>query len=260
MACQTIFTFAQVFSPSWTVFSILLFLSGLGQIGNYVSAFVLGTKKFLLLLLAQYFAPDWTYLISINCPHVHVFLFISVCAGSEILSGKVRVLYASLGVCLCFALGFLILPLFAYFLRDWKSLLLALSLPGLLYIPLWWWVLHYFTFSSLFVCLLSTIWSHAQTIPVNLSLVMKFLVHKHSPVLLMQICFIKLGASVESLGGNAAVLWFVAMLFLLKWSLTLSDLWFSSCWILRKVYPRVSSLVGLSGTSGRSWSHSEKCC
>lgn len=101
MACQTIFTFAQVFSPSWTVFSILLFLSGLGQIGNYVSAFVL---------------------------------------GSEILSGKVRVLYASLGVCLCFALGFLILPLFAYFLRDWKSLLLALSLPGLLYIPLWWFI------------------------------------------------------------------------------------------------------------------------
>uniref|UniRef100_A0A671X9C1 Solute carrier family 22 member 5-like n=1 Tax=Sparus aurata TaxID=8175 RepID=A0A671X9C1_SPAAU len=101
MACQTIFTFAQVFSPSWTVFSILLFLSGLGQIGNYVSAFVL---------------------------------------GSEILSGKVRVLYASLGVCLCFALGFLILPLFAYFLRDWKSLLLALSLPALLYIPLWWFI------------------------------------------------------------------------------------------------------------------------
>lgn len=57
-----------------------------------------------------------------------------------------------------------------------------------------------------FVFLLSTVWSHAQTIPVNLSLVMKFLVHKHSPVLLIQICFIKLGASVESLGGNAAVL------------------------------------------------------
>ncbi|XP_036975942.1 solute carrier family 22 member 5-like isoform X1 [Acanthopagrus latus] len=101
MACQTIFTFAQVFSPSWTVFSILLFLSGLGQIGNYVSAFVL---------------------------------------GSEILTGKVRVLYSSLGVCLCFALGYIILPLFAYLLRDWKSLLLAISLPGVLYIPLWWFV------------------------------------------------------------------------------------------------------------------------
>ncbi|XP_073335964.1 organic cation/carnitine transporter 2-like [Pagrus major] len=101
MACQTIFTFAQVFSPSWTVFSILLFLSGLGQIGNYVSAFVL---------------------------------------GSEILTGKVRVLYSSLGVCLCFALGYIILPLFAYFLRDWKSLLLVVSLPGLLYIPLWWFI------------------------------------------------------------------------------------------------------------------------
>ena len=42
MAVQTIFTFVQIFSPSWIVFSILLFISGLGQISNYVSAFVLG--------------------------------------------------------------------------------------------------------------------------------------------------------------------------------------------------------------------------
>lgn len=165
-----------------------------------------GYQKVPASTIGTIFASDWTYLNSINCPYVHVFLFISVCAGSEILTGKVRVLYASLGVCLCYALGFVILPLFAYFLRDWKSLLLALSLPGLLYIPLWWWVVHYFTFSSLFVFLLSTVLSHAQTIPVNLSLVMKSLVHTHSPVLLIQICFIKLGASVECLGGNAAVL------------------------------------------------------
>ncbi|XP_029304014.1 solute carrier family 22 member 5-like [Cottoperca gobio] len=98
MAVQTVFTFVQIFSPSWTVFSILNFISGLGQISNYVAAFVLGT---------------------------------------EILTGNIRVLFSSLGVCLGFAIGYMVLPLFAYFLRDWKSLLIAISLPGLLYIPLW---------------------------------------------------------------------------------------------------------------------------
>ncbi|KAK5858886.1 hypothetical protein PBY51_002996 [Eleginops maclovinus] len=101
MAIQTIFTFVQIFSPSWPVFSTLLFISGLGQISNYVSAFVLGT---------------------------------------EILTGDVRVLFPSLGVCLCFAVGYMMLPLFAFFLRDWTSLLIAISLPGLLYIPLWWFI------------------------------------------------------------------------------------------------------------------------
>ncbi|XP_067347457.1 organic cation/carnitine transporter 2-like isoform X1 [Channa argus] len=101
MAVQTVFTFVAIFSPSWTVFCILLFISGLGQISNYISAFVLGT---------------------------------------EILTGNVRVLFSSLGVCLAFAFGYMMLPLFAYFLRDWRSLLLALSLPGLLYLPLWWFI------------------------------------------------------------------------------------------------------------------------
>uniref|UniRef100_A0A3P9BLP5 Solute carrier family 22 member 5 n=1 Tax=Maylandia zebra TaxID=106582 RepID=A0A3P9BLP5_9CICH len=99
MALQTLFTFVQIFSSSWTVFCILLFISGLGQISNYVSAFVLGT---------------------------------------EIFTGNVRVLFSSMGVCLAFAFGFMMLPLFAYFLRDWTYLLLGISLPGLLYFPLWW--------------------------------------------------------------------------------------------------------------------------
>lgn len=42
MAVQTFFTIVQIFSPSWTVFSILFFMSGLGQISNYISGFVLG--------------------------------------------------------------------------------------------------------------------------------------------------------------------------------------------------------------------------
>ncbi|XP_068456278.1 organic cation/carnitine transporter 2-like [Clinocottus analis] len=99
MALQTIFAFFQVFSPSWLAFAILSFISSMGQISNYVSAFVL---------------------------------------GNEILTGKPKVLFSSLGVCLGFAFGYMMLPLFAYLLRDWKSLMLAVSLPGLLYIPLWW--------------------------------------------------------------------------------------------------------------------------
>ncbi|KAM4726286.1 organic cation/carnitine transporter 2-like [Anableps anableps] len=99
MAAQTIFTFAQVFSTSWTVFVILLFFNGLGQISNFVAAFVL---------------------------------------GAEVLTGNVRILYSSMGTCLGFAVGYILLPVTAYFLRDWKSLLMALSIPGLTYIPLWW--------------------------------------------------------------------------------------------------------------------------
>ncbi|XP_068591088.1 organic cation/carnitine transporter 2-like [Cebidichthys violaceus] len=101
MAVQMIFTFVQVFSTSWIMFTVLLFINGLGQMSNFVAAFVL---------------------------------------GAEILTGNVRVLYSSLGSCLSFTIGYMILPLCAYFLRDWKSLLLSLSLPCLAYLPLWWFI------------------------------------------------------------------------------------------------------------------------
>ncbi|KAG8008534.1 Solute carrier family 22 member 5 [Nibea albiflora] len=101
IAVQTAFTFASVFSVSWTMFTILLFINGLGQMSNFVSALVLGT---------------------------------------EVFTGSVRVIYASLGTCLAFAIGYMMLPLAAYFLRDWKSLLLALSVPCLVYFPLWWFI------------------------------------------------------------------------------------------------------------------------
>ncbi|XP_054481193.1 solute carrier family 22 member 4-like [Anoplopoma fimbria] len=99
MVVQMVFTFIQVFSTSWIMFTVLLFINGLGQISNFVAALVLGT---------------------------------------EILTGNIRVLYSSLGSCLSFSIGYMMLPLFAYLLRDWKSLLLALSLPCLAYIPFWW--------------------------------------------------------------------------------------------------------------------------
>lgn len=42
MGVQTVFTFIQVFSPTWVVFCALFFVVGMGQISNYVAAFVLG--------------------------------------------------------------------------------------------------------------------------------------------------------------------------------------------------------------------------
>ncbi|XP_010411414.2 solute carrier family 22 member 5-like [Corvus cornix cornix] len=99
LAMQTGFSFIQVFSTSWEMFSVLFVLVGMGQISNYVAAFVLGT---------------------------------------EILGKSIRVLFCTLGVCIFYSFGYMLLPLFAFFIRDWRMLLLALTLPGLLCIPLWW--------------------------------------------------------------------------------------------------------------------------
>lgn len=43
MAMQTGFSFVQVFSTNFEMFTVLFVLVGMGQISNYVAAFVLGT-------------------------------------------------------------------------------------------------------------------------------------------------------------------------------------------------------------------------
>uniref|UniRef100_A0A8C2ZR70 Solute carrier family 22 member 21 n=1 Tax=Cyclopterus lumpus TaxID=8103 RepID=A0A8C2ZR70_CYCLU len=101
LAMQTLFTLIQVFSPSWTVFCATFFVIGVGQISNYMAAFVLGT---------------------------------------EILGRGVRTAFSTAGVSLFFGAGYMVLPLFAYFLRDWRKLVLGLSLPGFLFVPLWWFI------------------------------------------------------------------------------------------------------------------------
>ncbi|XP_055036649.2 solute carrier family 22 member 4 [Misgurnus anguillicaudatus] len=101
MGIQTVFTLIQVFSPSWLIFCLLFFIVGIGEISNYVSAFVL---------------------------------------GMEIFSGSVRNMFSTLGVCFFFSVGYMILPLAAYFLRDWRMLLTVLTIPGFFYIPLWWFI------------------------------------------------------------------------------------------------------------------------
>lgn len=64
--------------------------------------------------------------------------FYYVFLGAEVLTGNTRVVFTTMGVCLCFAFGYMVLPLFAYFLRNWRFLMLAISLPGLVFLPLWW--------------------------------------------------------------------------------------------------------------------------
>nr|XP_019611637.1 PREDICTED: solute carrier family 22 member 5 [Rhinolophus sinicus] len=101
MGMQTGFSFLQVFSKNFEMFTVLFILVGMGQISNYVAAFVLGT---------------------------------------EILGKSVRIIFSTLGVCIFYAVGYMLLPLFAYFIRDWRKLLLALTVPGVLCAALWWFI------------------------------------------------------------------------------------------------------------------------
>ncbi|XP_043559313.1 solute carrier family 22 member 5-like [Chiloscyllium plagiosum] len=101
MGVQSVFSVLQIFSPNWELFCLLNFFVGLGQISNYVAAFVL---------------------------------------GSELLGKSTRTIFGILGVCISFAIGYMTLPFVAYFIRNWRILLFTLSLSGLIYIPMWWFV------------------------------------------------------------------------------------------------------------------------
>ncbi|XP_051875828.1 solute carrier family 22 member 5-like [Pristis pectinata] len=101
IAMRSISSLLQLASQSWEMFCILYFFVGLGDISSYITTFVLGI---------------------------------------EILGKSERIAYSTLGICIFYAFGYILLPIFAYCIRDWRMLLLALTLPEILYIPLWWFI------------------------------------------------------------------------------------------------------------------------
>ncbi|XP_078267185.1 organic cation/carnitine transporter 2-like [Rhinoraja longicauda] len=101
MAVQVLFNLLLTLSPSWKIFCLINFLRPIGDVSNYVTAFVL---------------------------------------GSELLQKSIRVAYSTLGAGCFYAVGYMLLPFIAYFIRGWKMLILTLSLISLLYIPLWWFI------------------------------------------------------------------------------------------------------------------------
>ncbi|XP_012734891.2 solute carrier family 22 member 4 [Fundulus heteroclitus] len=101
IALQAVTRFIQVFSPNWIVFCALYFVVGMGQSSNYLVAFVLGT---------------------------------------EVLGFHIRTIFSTAGMTLFFGAGYMLLPLFAFYITDWRMLLLALMIPSWLCLPFWWFV------------------------------------------------------------------------------------------------------------------------
>uniref|UniRef100_A0A8D1P4M7 Major facilitator superfamily (MFS) profile domain-containing protein n=1 Tax=Sus scrofa TaxID=9823 RepID=A0A8D1P4M7_PIG len=177
MAIQTGFSFLQIFSINWEMFTVLFVIVGMGQISNYVVAFILGT---------------------------------------EILGKSVRIIFSTLGVCTFFAVGYMLLPLFAYFIRDWRMLLLALTVPGVLCVPLW--CLE--TFASMWVGLCAgvsfsthTVLFSANLVPVRLSPLLPLLpVVELNPLKQQKVFILDLFKT-----RNIAI---ITIMFLLLWMLT----------------------------------------
>ncbi|XP_073348149.1 organic cation/carnitine transporter 2-like [Pagrus major] len=99
MILQSVTALIQAASVSWVMFCVLNCLKGLGQVSNYGTSLIL---------------------------------------GSEMLGQSARIKFSLLAQGLCYGIGYALLPLFAYFIRGWRMLLVASAIPGLIYIPMWW--------------------------------------------------------------------------------------------------------------------------
>ncbi|XP_064424258.1 solute carrier family 22 member 4-like [Latimeria chalumnae] len=101
LALQTVCNLMMSVSSSWEMFSVFNFFWGVTQVPSFMTAFIL---------------------------------------GNEILGKSSRLVFSTLGANTFHSVGYLILPLFAYFIRSWRMLLLALSLVRFFFLPFWWFI------------------------------------------------------------------------------------------------------------------------
>ncbi|CAL8399091.1 unnamed protein product [Boreogadus saida] len=84
-----------------SIFFCGVFLVGMGATSNYVSAFVI---------------------------------------GMELFNPVVRTVFSTAGSCFFFGFGYMVLPLLAYYIRDWRMLLLTFHAPTVLFALFWWFI------------------------------------------------------------------------------------------------------------------------
>uniref|UniRef100_A0A3Q3WAM5 Major facilitator superfamily (MFS) profile domain-containing protein n=1 Tax=Mola mola TaxID=94237 RepID=A0A3Q3WAM5_MOLML len=100
--------------------------------------------------LIQAASVSWLMFCILNCMRGLMSAYVaSLTLGSEMLSNSARVFFSAVCHCLGYGIGYALLPLFAYFIRGWRMLLVAAAIPSALFIPLLWvipesprWLLH----------------------------------------------------------------------------------------------------------------------
>lgn len=156
MVLQSVTALIQAASVSWVMFCVLNCLKGLGQVSNYGTSLILGETGSTCTSIGLKRVPtsisipasSWTSEFNMSADSlIYMFMFsliLTVClcssssSGSEMLGPSARIKFSLLAQGVCYGIGYALLPLFAFFIRSWRMLLVASAIPGLIYIPMWW--------------------------------------------------------------------------------------------------------------------------
>ena len=112
---------ASAFSPTFTVFCILHFISGLVTCGIFLSVFIWGTSTLKMKAIIR----------------ENVWNFFNFPIGLENVGKKQRVICGCLYQ-LLFCCGASIIGIASYFIRSWRALQLVISIPVFFLIPIAW--------------------------------------------------------------------------------------------------------------------------
>ncbi|XP_063045885.1 organic cation/carnitine transporter 2-like [Engraulis encrasicolus] len=119
------------------------FCSGIfsDRYGRKITFFSAKTLQTLLSLLLA-FSISWEMFCVVYFVFGVMYASASSCfvLGSELLIKSARETFGILGIGLAHSTGFAVLPLFAYLIRDWRTLQIGLSLIGFLYLPFIWFI------------------------------------------------------------------------------------------------------------------------